>query len=296
MKKILLIGGCGYIGSALRFHFKKLNFDVHTVDLEYFGNFNNSDNLSNFKTDYDLLSPKYLDSFDVVVLTAANSSVQLCSDLYDTFNNNVIKFVNLMKKLNKQKFIYASSSCVYVASGDEEKNENSSLNPMDGLTLTKTTIDHFAALSDVEFYGLRFGSVNGWSPNTRLDLMINSMTFSAMKTNQVNVFNGQVYRPILSINDLCRGIEAIICSDEDKRGIYNLASFNENVTNIGKKVAELTNSEFVDKGKTFTYDFKISSNKFIETFNFKFEDGIENIVNSLLVNPTNNKWAKRENF
>ena len=62
MKKILLIGGCGYIGSALYLHLKKMNYDVHTVDLEYFGNFNGNQNLSNFKTDYDLLSKKYLDS------------------------------------------------------------------------------------------------------------------------------------------------------------------------------------------------------------------------------------------
>lgn len=296
MKKILLIGGCGYIGSALRLYFKKLNFDVHTVDLEYFGNFNETDNFSNFKTDYDLLSKKYLDSFDVVVLTAANSSVQLCSDLHDTFNNNVIKFVNLMKKLNKQKFIYASSSCVYVASGEDEKTENSVLNPIDGLTLTKTTIDHFATLTDIEFYGLRFGSVNGWSPNTRLDLMINSMTLSALKNNQVNVFNGQVYRPILSINDLCRGVETIVNSTEDNRGIYNMASFNDNVTSIGKKVAELTKSEFVDTGKTFTYDFKISSSKFIDTFNFQFKDDIEKIVKSLIANPINIKCGKRESF
>lgn len=296
MKKILLIGGCGYIGSALYLHLKKMNYDVHTVDLEYFGNFNDNQNLSNFKTDYDLLSKKYLDSFDVVVLTAGNSSVKLCSDLYDSFNNNVVKFANLMKKLSKQKFIYASSSSVYDNSGHDEASETSSLNPLDEYTLTKTTIDYFAALSDIEFYGLRFGTVNGWSPNTRLDLMINSMTFSALKTNQVNVFNGQVYRPVLCINDLCRGIEAIINSNEDKKGVYNLASFNENVANIGKKVANLTDSEFVDKGKTFTYDFKISSNKFIDTFNFHFDGDIENIVKSLVVNPTNIKWGKRESF
>ena len=296
MKKILLIGGCGYIGSALYLHLKKMNYDVHTVDLEYFGNFNDNQNLSNFKTDYDLLSKKYLDSFDVVVLTAGNSSVKLCSDLYDSFNNNVVKFVNLMKKLNKQKFIYASSSSVYDNSGHDEASETSSINPLDEYTLTKTTIDYFAALSNIEFYGLRFGTVNGWSPNTRLDLMINSMTFSALKTNQVNVFNGQVYRPVLCINDLCRGIEAIINSNEDKKGVYNLASFNENVANIGKKVADFTDSEFVDKGKTFTYDFKISSNKFIETFNFQFDGDIENIVKTLVVNPTNTKWGKRESF
>jgi len=296
MKKILLVGGSGYIGSALWIHLKKLNFDVHSVDLEYFGNFNDVKNLSNFKIDYDLLSKKYLDYFDVIVLTAGNSSVQLCSDLHESFNNNVVKFVNLMKKLNKQKFIYASSSSVYTTCGDEETTELSSLNPMDAYTLTKSTIDHFAELSDIEFYGLRFGTVNGWSPNTRLDLMINSMTFSGIKTNQVNVFNGQVYRPILCINDLCRGVEAIINSSEDKRGLYNLASFNDNVANIGRKVAELTNSEFVDKGKTITYNFRISSNKFIDTFNFQFNGVIENIVKSLVMNPTNSKWEKRENF
>lgn len=289
MKNILIIGGCGYIGSALCNKFS--NHWVETIDLEWFGNFNN---IKNTKTDFDNLSTEYLDRFDVVILVAANSSVQLCKDVYDSFSNNVTKFINLVKKLKKQKFIYASSSCVYVTSDNNLKVETDELYPMDGLTLTKTTIDQFMPLTDVEYYGLRFGSVNGYSPNMRLDLMINAMTLSATKNNEVNVFNGHAHRPILGINDLTRVVETIINTDSDNRGIYNIASVNHNILEIGNKVAKHLNVNLIDKGKNFTYDFMIDSKKFIDTYNFQFNDTVESIVDSITNNTFNDKWQKRE--
>lgn len=289
MKKILLIGGCGYIGSSL---YQKLSkkHAVNSIDLEWFGNFIN---LQNIKQDFCHLSKESLEEYDAIVFTAANSSVNMCKDVFDTFENNVNKFVSLVKKIGKQKFIYASSSCVYVDSDGEEKIETDPLDPIDGLTFSKTCIDSFINLTDVEYYGLRFGSVNGWSPNMRLDLMINAMTISSIRTKKVSVFNGYAHRPILGINDLCRAVETIIESTEDKRGIYNVASVNDNILEIGKKVAKHTNSELVDAGNGFTYDFKISSKKFIETFNFEFEDTIEKIVDSIVEMPYNENWSKR---
>jgi nucleoside-diphosphate-sugar epimerase len=291
MKKVLLIGGCGYIGSAL---YEKLNkkYELDTVDLEWFGNFTNT---SNIKEDFVNLTEEFLDRYDVIIFTAANSSVPLCKDVFDTFDNNVAKFVNLVKKLNKQKFIYASSSCVYVTSDNTEKVETDELNPLDGLTLSKTTIDHFMNLTNIEYYGLRFGSVNGWAPNMRLDLMLNAMTISAKENSEVNVFNGHAHRPILSINDLCRAVETIIECKEDNRGIYNVASFNNNIMDIGKNIADYIGVKINDNGKNFTYDFKISSEKFIKQFDFKFTDTIQTIVESILSNSHNKNWSKREN-
>lgn len=290
MKKILIIGGTGYIGSSLYRDLIKKH-QVDTVDTEWFGNFINKNNI---KKDFDLLSEEFLDEYDTILFVAANSSVPLCKNIFDAFENNVVKFFNLVKKLKKQKFIYASSSCVYVTSDDRPKNENDLLVPLDGLTLTKTTIDHLMSLTDVEYYGLRFGSVNGWSPNMRLDLMINSMTFSSLNNKEVNVFNGYAHRPILSTNDLVRAINKIIDTEEDKRGVYNIASFNDNILEIGKKVSDYMNVPLKDNGKNFTYDFSISSQKFIDTFDFKFTDTVETIVQEILDNPHNNKWSKRE--
>lgn len=290
MKKILIIGGCGYIGSALFNKFKDKH-QVSTVDLEWFGNYINPNNL---KVDFDTVGQLYLSQFDIVINVAAHSSVPLCKEVKAAFDNNVTKFINLVSKLKKQKFIYASSSCVYVTSDNKPKVETDTLFPMDGLTLTKTTIDQYMPLTDVEYYGLRFGSVNGWSPNMRLDLMINAMTLSAKTNKEVNVMNGAAHRPILSINDLCRAVETIIDCEEDHRGVYNLASVNHDIKTIGGMVAGHTNVPLVDKGNNYTYDFAISSDKFKETFNFEFEDEVTSIVDNINQNEINPKWTKRE--
>jgi len=290
--KLLIIGGCGYIGSALYTRFSKKH-EVDTVDLEYFGNFMNPKNI---KCDFDTLTKDYLDRFDAIIFLAGNSSVKLCSDPFDTFDNNVCKFINLVKKLNKQKFIYASSSCVYVESANSAKVETDLCSPIDGLTFSKTTIDNFMPLTNIEYYALRFGSVNGWSPNMRLDLMINSMTVSAQKTGTVNVFNGECYRPILGMNDLVNGIEKIIESKQNNRGVFNMKSFNNSIFNIGTQVAKVTNSALIDKGKDFTYNFSILTDKFSNTYNYQFSDTVESIVNDIVSHPHNEKWSKREKY
>lgn len=290
MKNILIIGGCGYIGSALFEKFKPIH-KVDTVDLEWFGNYSNPNNI---KVDFDTLDESFLNEYDVIILTAANSSVPLCKDIYDAFNNNTVKFINLIKKLKRQKFIYASSSCVYTSLSDSPKDESTILTPLDGLTITKTTIDHFMPLTNIEYYGLRFGSVNGYSMNMRLDLIINSMVTSALRDKQVIVTNGHAHRPILSINDLVRSVEVIINNGEDKRGIYNVSSFNANILDIAEKISALLNVPLINKGNNFTYDFQIDCTKFMQSYQFKFVDTIESIASSILNNKFNDAWQKRE--
>jgi len=291
--RILLTGGCGYIGSAVYNYLKSKYKIVDTVDLEWFGVCQNGGNI---KMDFDDLDEKFLNHYDVIFHTASHSSVPLCYDVHGSFDNNVVKLMNFTKKLTrKQKLIYASSSCVYVESGAFPKVETEMSQPTDGLTLSKTTLDNVMPLLGVEYYGLRFGSVNGWAPNMRTDLMINSMTLSALKTKKVNVFNAHAHRPIVSTHDLCRAVDAIINSD-DKRGIYNVASFNLNIGEIGKKVAEHLDVELIDKGVSVTYDFTISTEKFKNTFNFNFESTVGSIVDSITSNQILHSWSGRDSI
>jgi len=299
MKKTLIIGGCGYIGSRLFNFLKQKDYDVTSFDLELFGN----PNIPNTKANYDVLTKEDIARFDNVILLAGHSSVKMCeSNMIGCFRNNVQYFVQLLSKISKnQKFIYASSSSVY---GNVNRNivteECQEYVAGSFYDLSKAEIDYYAKLFDeVNYYGLRFGTVNGFSPNTRNDVMINAMVSSAIVNKEIKVFNPIIRRPILYINDLCRAVETIILEGNySNRGLYNLASFNSTVDIIGRKTSEVFNDvklSVIDREPTpeeninkklnsKVYDFAISSDKFISTFNFKFEGTIKDIATELKEN------------
>ena len=292
---ILIVGGCGYIGSEL-YDFLSPFYSVDTVDLEWYGNYVNENNIVK---DMSTLNSKELEKYQVIVLLAGHSSVKMCEDnMVSTMRNNVLNFVELLDKVDKdQIFIYASSSSVY---GDTQEAQVSEIynefQPNNYYDLSKHEIDSYAKLSRKKIFGLRFGTVNGSSPNLRTDIMINAMVYNAKKNNKVFCFNPEIHRPILGIQDLCRATKAIIeFGDHSNKGIYNLCSFNTTVQEISSKVAKILDVELeiVEtlpevitnvKLQTKAYNFMIDSNKFQETFKFDFKETVETIISSIVQN------------
>jgi len=274
-KKILLIGGCGYIGSRLYSVLSK-TYDVDSVDIEWFGG-----SQHNICGDYNDLGEEFIKVYDVVILLAGHSSVQMCKDNAEScYANNVTNFINLIEKIDiGTKFIYASSSSVYGDFKEQLATEKDlAFKPNNFYDLTKHTIDLHASLYPIEYYGLRFGTVNGFSENFRKDIMINAMYTSYDKYGYIKEYNPEVYRPILDIQDLTRAIETIIENGSSKKaGIYNLASFNSSVKKIVSEVGyrleckvEKKNGTDNTKLQSGLYNFSISSQKFIDTFSFDF--------------------------
>ena len=204
-------------------------------------------------------------------------------DMLSSFNNNVRNFVNLLSRIDNQKLIYASSSSVYGDTGSSPAAESwDRFRPKSYYDLTKQEIDYYASLSNVEYYGLRFGTVNGSSTHVRNDIMINKMFYCGLSESKIEIFNSHISRPILGINDLCRAIEKILLSNKDNRGIYNLASFNMTVGDIAYNVKGClkNNIEVIDRGNIPAYNFSVNCSKFEDTFDFVFEDTIESIIDS----------------
>ena len=243
--KVLIIGGCGYTGSAIGKYLEDKH-QITNVDLEWFGNYSKATNIN---IDFNNLTIKFLNKFDVVILTAGHSSVKMCdNDLQSSFNNNVRNFVNLTEKLNEQKFIYASSASVYGnTSATEIAEDNVNFSPINYYDMTKLHIDHIMKLSTIDYYGLRFGTVNGPAPNIRTDVMINAMVNTAMQKGEIHVFNKDTRRSILGINDLCRAIDTIIDNEKTNRGVYNTASFTNTAGEIAESVGRIAGVPVIDK-------------------------------------------------
>lgn len=279
MKKVLLLGGNGYIGS--RFYVDhKSKYNIDSIDLCLFG----KDLSYSLPFNYNTVD---ISDYDCIICLAGHSSVQMCEYSPErSWVNNVDYFKSLCERLtHDQTLIYASSASVYgnidyVA--DEETPIN--FNTINHYDLQKTVIDLIAnRFINVgkSIIGLRFGTVNGLSPNIRSDLMLNSMVKSALETKTINAKNLHIKRAILGVNDLSNALSHLL-DNHISSGQYNLCSFNSTVGELATAVANITNSELIinpDDAKA--YDFALNTDKFIRHTEFKFKDTVESLINQL---------------
>ena len=297
MRNILIIGGNGYVGSRLR-QVLADNYTVDSVDCCWYNYDEDSRRL-----DYHKLDVTYLGQFDAVVLLAGHSSVASCvGPIQSPWLNNVTNFTDLVAKLSWKDIplIYASSASVY---GNSEPGQlfteaNRQFIPVNNYDITKYTLDleaKIAIASGHPVIGLRFGTVNGWAPNLRADVMINAMYDSARAQNKITVTNKHINRALLGIEDLCRGIAR--CIEQPTPGIYNMASFNATVDYIATTVAKELAVPVVDKGVTANaYDFGLDTTLFEQTFDFTFAETPATIVDSLIKKYDLSHVERRDNY
>jgi nucleoside-diphosphate-sugar epimerase len=311
MSKVLIIGGNGYIGTKLYQYLISYQggtgYLVDVIDTCWFGQSIEETIVKDYKT----MSKEFYSEYETIILLAGHSSVKMSEASSNScFNNNVKNFIRLLEKLtDRQQFIYASSSSVYGSVGGRTVNEKYyGFEPYNQYDISKHTSDLYAVKSELQYYGLRFGTVNGYSPVLRTDVMINAMVNSALKDREIKLFIKDTMRPILGIDDLCRGVETIIDNESDQRGLYNLASFNKTAEQIAYEVGNTMNVPVIEyesdptnitnvKNQTKTYNFSISTLKFRKTFKFSFKETVESITESLVSNwDTMKKTDRSEAF
>jgi nucleoside-diphosphate-sugar epimerase len=286
MKKILLIGGAGYIGTELNHSLRQWGYATTIVDLLWFGNFTGQDVI---QKDYRDLTVEELAPFDIVVLLAAFSSpaMSVNSGVRATIKENYDNFVGLVSKLHRgQKLIYASTASLYSGLPDNATEDARILDPNNSYDISKKSCDDIMQLfPEIEYYALRLGTVSGTSANFRIDTAINSMTSAALAKGELQVYNGDVRRAFVGMHDLCEAVQRIISSEKDLRGVYNLASFNMTMAEVAEEIGHCVGADIKHvsqkeienaMGTTLpkTYDFSIDTSKFKETFDFDFCDGL----------------------
>jgi len=278
--KVLVIGGTGYIGSAVYRHLTEAGIVVDTVDQELRGNRINGRNV---RCDFQHLTASFLADYPTIILLAGHSNVrQAVTDPYGAFDNNLVSFKNLLSKLRDQRLIYASSSSIYTGVGGQVVDESwKTFNFMNMYDFSKYACDAVSSLLYRNFYALRFGTVNGPSENLRLDLMINRMVWSGLTRGKVQMSNPRVRRPILGITDLCRTVEAI-ANGPDTPGIYNVASFNTTVEEAAEAVAAAIGCPIERLPDGPTYDFTMQVKKLTDVFGIEPRQTLASLIEDLV--------------
>lgn len=279
MKKILIIGSQGYIGSTLARYLNEKNYNITLVD----SLLRESSLDNNFiKERYQNLEEDFLGSFSDCLWLAGHSSVAMSqNDSHNALKNNFYDLIEFFNKF-RGRFIYASTGSVYSRENVELCNETALLGtPQNTYDFSKLAFDNYLVSHNLSAVTLRFGTVNGVGLNMKQELMINSMVKSYKQDGYIKLNNINFYRPILWIKDLIFSIEKILESDINNQ-IFNLCSFNSSIGDIGEKVSKYLDCEMQIFDDTPTYNFKMSNKKFRDFFSYEFQGSIEKIVEELV--------------
>ena len=121
--KILVTGGCGFVGTNLCLHLKKKKFKVISIDnlsrkgSKYNLNLLKNNNIKNFKIDIaNFNNLKKITKVDLILDCCAEAAVEVSKrELDKVFFTNLVGTFNILKKakIDKAKLIFLSSSRVY---------------------------------------------------------------------------------------------------------------------------------------------------------------------------------------
>jgi nucleoside-diphosphate-sugar epimerase len=242
--KLLIAGGGGYVGSVLIPKLLDRGYKVDVVDLFWFGN-HLPPQAGILRKDIFQLSQEDLERYDQVMFLAGLSNDPMAE--YSPSKNFVFNaaapayLAYIAKMARVKRFIYASSCSVYGYTENELYDETRPVSSSYPYGISKLQGEQAVmqlASDSFSVISLRKGTVCGYSPRMRFDLIINTMFKSAMKNRIININNPSIWRPILSIEDAATAYIRAVEANPTISGIFNVASGNYTVGEVGDLVKE----------------------------------------------------------
>lgn len=244
-RKVLVIGGAGYVGSALVKRLLDRKFQVTVLDAMHFGD----TPLARVKG-HPKLTLICEDFRNIEALTRAMAEVEsvihlggLVGDpacavdpqLTVDVNITATKFVGeIAKARGVRRLIFASSCSVYGAC-EHIVDEDSRLNPQSLYARSKVASEAvLCALngSDFAVTRLRFATIYGISGRTRFDLVINLLCAKAVRERVITVFGADQWRPFVHVDDVARAIVIALQAPVERVAgqAFNVGSDAQNLT------------------------------------------------------------------
>ena len=311
MKKIVILGALGYLGTELSriYSGESWKNEIVAIDNRFISERINQLKKWNIQffqghiLDKDFLN-KHLNEADVVhhlagvtdvayVKTEANSELdERISSIAIEGTNNVINSIS-----KKCKLIFPSTHVVFEGLKKAKKNikEGEKTKPILMYAKSKNQNEVDIKKSHENHVILRLGSVYGYSLDTmRINIMPNLFSKIASQDGVIKLFSGgKQLKSLISIMDVVRCMKFVEDNTEIKNETFHLV--NEQTT--VKKVAELCKKInpkiklIITKDATPNLGYTLSNKKLLKT-GFKFLYNLENSVKEMVENW---KFVKNEN-
>src|SRR5579871_2155744 len=240
--RILVAGGAGYVGSALIPKLLERGYEVDVVDLFWFGN-SLPPEVRIINRDLFDLQIGDLKNYEQVIFLAGLSNdpmAEFSPSKNFIFNAAAPAYLCYIAKQAKvRRYIYASSCSVYGYTENELFDETRPVSSSYPYGISKLQGEQAVMQlvnDDFSVISLRKGTISGYSPRMRLDLIINTMFKCAMKDRVITVNNPSIWRPLLGIDDAATAYIRSIEANQKISGIFNIASGNYTVGEVADLV------------------------------------------------------------
>ena len=305
MKKIVITGALGYIGTELCKLYSGFSwkYEVVAIDNRFISERVNE--LKRRKIRFiqaDILNLEtikpFIEEADIVHHLAGITDVAYVKKESDKAKDDLIAKVaiegtaNVLKSMNAEAtIVFPSTHVVFEGLKKQKENldENEKTNTFLTYSTSKVENENQIIKSGKNYAIFRLGSVYGFSTDTmRINIMPNLFSKIASQNGEIKLFGGGVQlKSLVPLIDVARCFKFVEEKNNFKNGIYNLSKENvtvKNVADICKKInpkleITTTDDEVPNKG------YSLSNKKLLNT-GFEFVNNLETCIEEMIT-----KWS-----
>jgi len=251
---ILVTGGAGYIGCVLVKELLNKGETVRVFDKLFFG----EDGLAEFRDRIEVVQGD-VRTIDEEAFAGVDAVIHLAGLSNDptaeynpraNYEMNMVateRLARMSKKLGVKRFTFASTCSIYdrgLFADDVLLDEGAEVAPRAAYAVSNYDAENILlqmAGNDFCPVILRQGTVFGYSPRMRYDLVVNTFVKDAFSKGFLTVFGGgEMWRPLVDVLDVAKAHICVIEADEDKVNgeIFNLSNKNYRILELAHWVKD----------------------------------------------------------
>ena len=308
-KKILVVGGAGYIGGFLTDYLSSISNVLVYDNLLYenmylknipfqFGDIQDTVNLSKTIKEFQP---------DIVIWLAAlvgDGACQLNPNLTNKVNYESVKW---LCDNYSGKIVFTSTCSVY-GINNELIDESAVPEPLSIYASTKLKAEQYLLNNSDNCLIFRLGTLYGLGDTysrIRLDLVANILTLKAINGESLSVFGGEQWRPILHVRDVSTAIKHGI--ENNITGLFNLCNQNYTIKELAENIIHIVAPDkgiinYIDMPFEDLRNYKVSASKFkTQGWNpqYSLEQGLSDlakIIKQKRIKDTENILFSNEKF